>query len=129
MINKSMMMKEAHGLKREHGLSMAEAMRRSWKIQKLTEAGGNRWQKNGFDRVYLSKKMICDMIGLEIATYKTGNICSASLDGEKISNSKAYKILDSMHKVWYDVTTGQAGVKGYSASAMADHAKDAVLAA
>ena len=30
---------------------------------------------------------------MEISYYKTGNICSCYIDGEKISNSKANKIL------------------------------------
>ncbi len=41
-----------------------------------------------------------ELIGLEYETYKTGNIRSASVNGERIYNAAAQRILNA--KVWLD---------------------------
>lgn len=43
------------------------------------------------------------VFGLSIDRYKTGNICGASLNGEGISNSKAYKLIG--RGIWYDANS------------------------
>ena len=53
---------------------------------------GNIWKNYGKERFYLN---ISKVIGLEVELYNTGNVCSALLNGEKISNSKAAKIVNS----------------------------------
>jgi hypothetical protein len=45
------------------------------------------------------------IINLEVDRYNTGNISSAFLDGEKISNSKAYKYLQG--KAYIDLNTNK----------------------
>jgi hypothetical protein len=73
-------------------------------IEKLVEIGGKEWKVSDKHRVYFNLDFMAEAIGLDLSFYKTGNICSASLDGEKISNSKANKILRSLDgKFWYDV--------------------------
>ena len=71
-------------------------------INKLEEIGGNRWQRFGKDRVYLSSA-IPKLINLEIERYKTGNISSAKIDNVEISNSEGGRILEYIDKIYYDV--------------------------
>lgn len=77
------------------------------RIDALVRVGGSRWQKNGMDRIYFNN--LYGWYGLEMETYKTGNISSASLDGEKISNSQAKKLESEIGfgKLWFDVPTGK----------------------
>ena len=70
-------------------------------IEALEKAGFNRWTKNGMDRLYASK----EAMQLELTYYKTGNISSAALMGEKISHGKAYKMISS--KIYIDIETGE----------------------
>lgn len=84
----------------------------------MTAIGGNRWQRNGMDRVYLNDWAA--FAGLEVSTYNTGNISSASYQGEGISNSQAYKLLGCIDKVWYDAADGKIhGRFGYTESRVA----------
>ncbi len=72
---------------------------------------GQEWIKDQHHRIYFND--LEELGGFVIHRYKTGNISSASFNGEKISNSKARKILpDSFSKLWYDVKTGQFQSKG-----------------
>lgn len=41
-----------------------------------------------------------EVLGLEVERYKSGNICYASLNGERISNRQARNMLEG--KVWFD---------------------------
>lgn len=76
-------------------------------IDRMLEVGGNRWQKNGMDRVYFNG--LASWYGLETTRYNSGNICGATLNGESISNNRARKIIDSLYnaKIWFDVPTEQ----------------------
>ena len=67
---------------------------------------GNRWQKHDKDRIYFDNEDILKWLGYRWAYYNTGNVCSASLDGEKISNYSFKKTYASLEKVWYDLTEG-----------------------
>ena len=71
------------------------------------KAGGKYWIRDdkNIRRVYFND--LAERIGLETSHYRTGNISSASLNGESISNCSARKILGSlcMGKVWYDLNT------------------------
>ena len=68
---------------------------------------GNRWQKNGKDRLYFND--LPRLYGLCTNHYHTGNISSATLDGETISNSEARRIVGRLNlaKLWYDYSDGQ----------------------
>ena len=73
----------------------------STKIQNLIEdESNNLWEKYNKRRLYLD---FAKIINLEVNRYNTGNISSAFLDGEKISNSKAYKYLQG--KAFIDLNT------------------------
>lgn len=67
----------------------------------MIRIGGRLWEgRNGTRRVYLNDWT--PLVGLEIEHYKSGNICHATLDGEEISNSRAYKLLSNTRVYWQD---------------------------
>jgi hypothetical protein len=68
----------------------------------LLREGGNRWQKNGMDRIYFNN--LGERAGMKTVKYKSGNIYSAEIKGKGISNSKASEILGNLSdtKVFYD---------------------------
>ncbi|TVL89793.1 hypothetical protein [Streptomyces sp. SAJ15] len=74
-------------------------------IENMVAIGGRRWQKNGKDRVYFNA--ISQYLGLEIESYKSGNIRWAALDGEQISNAEAVRLLGSIYKVYFDAADGE----------------------
>ena len=70
-------------------------------IQNLIEdESNNLWEKYNKRRLYLD---FAKIINLEVDRYNTGNISTAFLEGEKISNSKAYKYLQG--KAFIDLNT------------------------
>jgi len=70
-------------------------------IQNLIEdKSNNLWEKYNKRRLYLD---FAKIVNLEVDRYNTGNISSAFLEGEKISNSKAYKYLQG--KAFIDLNT------------------------
>lgn len=71
-------------------------------IKTLTENGGNLWEKNSMRRVYFNPEIV---MSLEINRYNSGNVSSAACEGNKISNSEAYRALNV--KFWYDLTDGK----------------------
>lgn len=77
----------------------------------IRSIGGNSWtpSNGGAERIYLNDW--ATLAGLEIDTYKTGNISYAELGGRKISNSKAYKLL-SGSKVYFNTADGQLYFQG-----------------
>ena len=78
------------------------------KINELIKQGFKRWQKNGMDRLYINS----GALGLTCSYYNTGNISSATFDGEHVSNSAArrYKAAKTYidlvrHEVVSDIST------------------------
>ena len=72
-------------------------------IQKLIEDDAhNLWEKYNKKRLYLD---FAKIINLQVDRYNTGNISSASLEGEKISNSKAYKYIQG--KAFIDLNSNK----------------------
>ncbi|MFA5407172.1 MAG: hypothetical protein WC343_00190 [Bacilli bacterium] len=78
-------------------------------IEKLKRAGGNEWQAGDHHRIYFND--LEDLYGLETTRYKTGNISTASLRGESISNNKARQISYALRygKLYYDLVEGSWG--------------------
>jgi len=74
-------------------------------FEKAANKGFTRWTKGDMDRLYFN---IADNGALDIDRYKSGNICSAYLDGEKISNSRANRILST--RAYLDLKTGETVV-------------------
>lgn len=102
---------------------MAEALRMAWAetkgtakqnrddiIAALTKKYG-RWTKQGFngkvyDRIYFN----ATDLGMEVSYYKTGNVSSAAIDGESISNCEARRIMGS--KAYFDLTDNTLHMDG-----------------
>lgn len=80
----------------------------------LLKEGGKKWSKNGKERVYLDDSLIAKLIGLKYSTYSNGNISSASIQGEKISNSDARSYVQSIMrmKLFYDLKEGKFNFNG-----------------
>jgi hypothetical protein len=94
---------------------MKEALRMAWAeakgtakqsrediIEALTKKFG-RWTKKGsngkvYDRIYFNGTDL----GMEVSYYRSGNISSAAVDGESISNCEARRIMGS--KAYFDLT-------------------------
>ena len=69
-------------------------------IADLESKGFKRWQKGTFDRLYVN----ASVLGLECTYYKTGNISSATFNGEHISNSEGYRLKAA--KTYVDINKG-----------------------
>ncbi|WP_030506388.1 helix-turn-helix domain-containing protein [Microbispora rosea] len=78
-------------------------------IDTITAIGGSRWTKGGKDRIYINGWT--KYLGLEIEHYRSGNISSATLNGESISNSEAYRLASAVYKVYFDVTDGKVYIQ------------------
>jgi hypothetical protein len=70
-------------------------------IMKLEDAGFKRWTKGDYDRLYID----ATACGLECDTYKSGNISSATFNGESISNARAGRM--KAMKMYVDIATGE----------------------
>lgn len=70
-------------------------------VANLTAVGGREWKRGDKHRVYFNS--ISDYLPIEIEHYKSGRISWAAWEGEEISNSQAYLILQSVDGVYYDV--------------------------
>lgn len=79
-------------------------------IERLVNAGASRWTKYERDRLYI--KRLADLIGLSYTKYNTGNISSAELNGETISNSECNRILAALDKAYIDLKTNTVYIDG-----------------
>ncbi|MEQ2400174.1 hypothetical protein [Peptoniphilus hominis (ex Hitch et al. 2025)] len=79
-------------------------------IERLINAGASRWTKYERDRLYI--KRLADLIGLSYTKYNTGNISSAELNGETISNSECIRILAALDKAYIDLKTSTIYIDG-----------------
>jgi hypothetical protein len=84
-------------------------------IDTMTAIGGNRWTKNGMDRVYLNDWH--EFAGIAVSYYGTGNISSASIGGRGIANGRAGRVLGAISKVYFDATDGKLHFRHYGADA------------
>lgn len=89
-----------------------------YSVENMVAIGGSRWQRGDMDRVYFNDWP--EFAGIETTRYGTGNISSATYQGEGISNSQGYKLLGSIDKLYFDVNTGKIHVRyGHSESRVA----------
>ena len=79
-------------------------------IEKLINAGASRWTKYERDRLYIKK--LADLIGLSYTRYNSGNVSSAELNGEAISNSECNRILAALDKAYIDLKTNTVYIDG-----------------
>lgn len=97
----------------DYGVTFSAALRivyqvrdmsnRGYSLEALLAVGGKEWKKDAMHRVYFND--LPDLFGLKTSHYNTGNVSSASIDGQSISNARAREISSSlaMSKVWYDL--------------------------
>lgn len=85
--------------------------KKKYDVEKLKKLG-SEWEKEGYHRIYFND--LCELYGLELGYYNTGNISWASLDGEHISNSRARKIKNVLDfaKIYYDLNLGEFKFSG-----------------
>ncbi len=90
----------------------------------LVKIGGKEWTKNGMRRVYMNG--LATWFGLETSRYNTGNVASATLDGQEISNTQAKRIGDHLldAKFYYDVNG-----KNFTATGLTQAEFDKIVAA
>lgn len=93
----------------------AEALKMAWAqakngidIEDLEKKGFNRWTKGEMDRLYFNLEKAG---ALELDYYKSGNLRSAYLDGERISNAEACRLLAV--KCFIDLKNGNKLVVQY----------------
>jgi len=89
------------GLRAEKAEAAAKAVETT--EEKLEALGISAWEKNGMRRYYINADKVEAVFGLEIGRYNTGNICSARLNGEHISNTKAGRLL--ARKIYFDAVS------------------------
>ena len=87
-------------------------------LEALVTIGGRDWRSSDGSkhRVYLND-LIEFYPTLEVSYYGTGNVSSARLDGDRISNTKARRILQALDgtKLWWDANTQEWGHRAYGA--------------
>ena len=71
-------------------------------ITRLVQAGGKEWTGGTHHRIYFKPQHI---LGLEVEYYKSGSLRNVTLNGERISNSKAGRIINA--KLYVNVPTGE----------------------
>lgn len=73
-------------------------------VEFLKGIGANEWHKGSYNRLYLNEA-VDTLIGLETESYKSGNIKSAWLKGNEISNAEARRIIERTCKAYIDLDT------------------------
>lgn len=77
-------------------------------VEQLVNIGGNEWTGGTHHRVYFNdlRELFSE---LKVHFYGTGNVSSATLNGQHISNTKARKMLTDLDigKLYYDVNKGE----------------------
>lgn len=81
-------------------------------------AAGKLWENGSMRRVYFNN--LREIYGLDASFYGTGSVSSATINGEKISNTQARKIGTDLDfgKLWFDLNTNEFSSKGLSDSAV-----------
>lgn len=74
-------------------------------IRTLQDMGASRWTKGNHDRLYI-KNIVQDILELDVNRYNTGNISSATVLGQKVSNAAAGRILTATDATYIDLKTG-----------------------
>lgn len=116
-MTKSEIFKAAHALAKatvevvgDYMIAFSLALKETYKMtektleKKLIDLGLSVWGEDfGKPRIYINPESMGAIFGLELSFYKTGSISAAKLNGEKISNSKAYKLLQN--KIYFDINS------------------------
>ena len=100
-------------------MKMTETM-----IKKLEAKGFKRWTKGEHDRLYAN----VENFGLELHHYNSGNISSATLNGEKISNSYGAEIKRKT-SIYLNVNDGELYLTDRANDEIVANVKAAIAAA
>ena len=100
-------------------MKMTETM-----IKKLEAKGFKRWTKGEHDRLYAN----VENFGLELHHYNSGNISSATLNGEKISNSYGAEIKRNT-SIYLNVNDGELYLTDRANDEIVANVKAAIAAA
>jgi len=79
-------------------------------IRTLQDMGASRWTKGNHDRLYI-KNIVQDILELDISRYNSGNISSATVLGQKVSNAAAGRILTATDATYIDLKTSTLMMK------------------
>lgn len=80
---------------------------------------GSEWEQHGRHRIYFND--LAAWYGLDVSYYNTGNVSYATLDGERISNSEARRIMARLAgKVYYDFADGKFYGRGIAQADLND---------
>lgn len=109
--NLSKIMKDAWTKFRSSEKTFSECLHDAWVAAKMLLVG-NLWEKYGKSRIYFDYEFLKELMGLDIDTYKTGNICYASINGEKISNAEGGRWICSLDRFHFDLQTGKFDGQG-----------------
>jgi hypothetical protein len=71
-------------------------------VDALVSIGCREWSKNGMSRVYVPVTVSCAAIRLRVSYYDSGNVSSAMLNGEHVSNATARQMLADLDGMYYD---------------------------
>lgn len=95
------------------------------------EEFGRVWEKYGKKRLYLDEQKVMKEMGFELDFYKSGNIAYAELNGEKISNNKAWEVRSDLLNSYIDFHTGliysRHGLTEDELAAMIDKVKPSMI--
>ena len=80
-------------------------------VKKFSTFGGSLWEKHGKKRIYFNYKKILSDYGYKFSRYNTGNISSASLEGDKISNGSMAKILDEISDIKFFIDLSERSLR------------------
>lgn len=85
-------------------------------VETLVAAGGSYWQSADGSRRRVYFNDLLGLFGVEARFYNSGNVQSATLDGEPISNTEFKKISADLAsaKLWVDLTDGRLLVQGFT---------------
>lgn len=90
------------------------------KIKKLIDMGASRWSKGGRDRLYLNDSYE-QLLKLKVSRYNTGNISSAYIGDEQISNTKAANFINFSQDTYFDLLTDEVVVNRNSTTKVEEY--------
>lgn len=73
----------------------------------LVGIGGRAWTGGSNRRVYIPVPVASRAIGLVVHRYDSGNVSSATLHGDKISNGEARELLAKLDGAYFDVVANK----------------------
>lgn len=70
--------------------------------EQIESIGGKRWTNARRNKIRVYVNNWAELINFEVSYYNIGNICGAEINGNRISNNEARRILASEPAVWWE---------------------------